>query len=152
MTSENITFFTALLNLITALIYLALLLFPRRNEKSSITNIINPVYINNVQPCYTFLMRFPEYSPPNLPKNERFDSVAHEAREQAIQKLQKDLAENKTSSQKVRKARLEALIKLLENSERAKHGELATGEMMHYSEPAEPSANESHIGEIERAA
>ncbi len=100
-------------------------------------------------------MRFPEYNPPNLPQKEQKEetlSIAQEARDLAIKKLQKDLVENKTATPKIKKVRLEALIKLLENSEKDKHGELVTEEIMHYSEPPESAANESNLEEDRKLA
>lgn len=104
------------------------------------------------RPCYTFSMRFPEYNPPNLPAKESSESVAHEARREAIKTLQKSLQEDKTMSIKVRVARIQALIKLLEKEEAADHGEIVIPDTMHYAGPPKDATNESTAEPHMRAA
>lgn len=87
-------------------------------------------------------MRFPEYNPPNLHKKGDHESVAQKARKEAIKILQKNLEEDKDMSIKVRTARLQALIKLLEKEEEVDHGNVVMPEMMHYTEPNKNTATE----------
>lgn len=98
-------------------------------------------------------MRFPEYNPPNLPQKEKTLSVAQEERRKAIKTLQETLAKNDPSvSPKVRTARLEALIKLLQEEEKAEHGDVIAPEMMHYTEHRDEAANHSNIEPEKRVA
>ncbi len=86
-------------------------------------------------------------------KEARPLSIAQEARKEAIRKLQKDLAEKgPTTPPKVQVARIKALITLLSNEVKEEYGDINIPELMHYSEPTESAANESNIGEAERAA
>ena len=61
-------------------------------------------------------------------------SIAQIARKEAIQKLQKSLGDsNSKMTEVVRKARINALITLLESEAKEIHGELTTDEHLHFS-------------------
>lgn len=86
-------------------------------------------------------------------------SVAQQARREAIEKLQSDLAKNDpTTSEIVRKKRMEALLTLLSNETNEEFGDIQVPEnLMHYSQSPESespvsAANESNLGEGTKAA